>query len=108
MTTPAHLYPLCENCGATVFPPVAGFLCEHVCGASRVAPEAREGALSGSFSRRVRLDFCSTHSIRARASSTTRSVAKLSWIHVSRVSSSSLSMPHMSTENHVNASTARG
>jgi len=117
MTRPLHLYPLCENCGATIFPPSSDFSCEHVCGASRAAP-----VLDGSTSRLVPSVVCAgprktrhpflrslslTHSFRARASSTTRSVAKLSRVHVSRVSSL-FSMSQSNMENHVNASAARG
>ena len=74
MSSPAHLYPLCENCGATICPPAAEFSCEHVCGASRVAPEALRGAssirlpgasASGPFGRRFRRSFKLTHSFRA-------------------------------------------
>lgn len=87
--TPLHLYPLCENCGATILPSSAGFSCDHVCGASRVAPEALTGVLpelpgasaSGLFGRRARFSFKLTQSIRARTSSKTRSVAKLSRVH---------------------------
>ena len=47
--TPPHLYPLCEDCDATICPPAAGFSCEHVCGASRVASEAPCGRASLNF-----------------------------------------------------------
>lgn len=69
--TPLRLYPLCENCGATICPPAAGVSCEHVCGASRVAPEAPCGrsslnfpgaSASGLFGR----DGASTQAIRPR------------------------------------------
>lgn len=87
--TPPHLYPLCEDCDATICPSAAGFSCEHVCGASRVASEAPcgraslnfPGASASGFFRSAR--FRSTQFFRARASSTTRSVAKLSRVHVS-------------------------
>lgn len=103
--TPPHLYPLCEDCDATICPPAAGVSCEHVCGASRAAP-----VLDGSTSRldpsvvcagprKTRRPFLRslslTHSFRARASSTTRSVAKLSRVHVSRMSSSLFPMPRI-------------
>ena len=112
--TPPHLYPLCEDCDATICPPAAGFSCEHVCGASRVASEAPcgraslnfPGASASGFFRSAR--FRSTQFFRARASAKTRSVAKLRRVHVSRVFSSSFPMPHMSMENHINASAARG
>ena len=156
--TPPHLYPLCEDCDATICPPAAGFSCEHVCGASRVASEATCGraslnfpgaSASGFFGRtcnsvsrgmavcrrrashglapsvragyapqskdgcgqrcksgvaaRVHASrvspleslpfFNAAQFFRARASSTTRSVAKLSRVHVSRVFSSSFPMP---------------
>lgn len=97
MTAPAHLYPLCENCGATICPPAAGVSCEHVCGASRAAP-----VLDGSTSRldpsvvcagprKTRRPFLRslslTHSFRARALLTTNSASTPIGRHSSRVSS---------------------
>lgn len=95
MTAPAHLYPLCENCGATICPPAAGVSCEHVCGASRAAP-----VLDGSTSRLDPSVVCAGPRktrhlfLRARASFKTRSVAKPMGSKVSRVSSL-FSMPRI-------------